>query len=45
MAITHFEADRHMSYARKLYQLPRKEKRQGFLALMQSKKEEEGNDL
>ena len=44
-AITHFEADRHMPYARKLYQLPRKEKRQGFLALMQSKKEEEGNDL
>lgn len=43
-AITGFEADRHMPYARKLYQLPRKEKRQGFLQLMQGK-EEENNDL
>ncbi|NMD49108.1 hypothetical protein HHO37_05350, partial [Streptococcus ursoris] len=40
-AITHFEADRHMPYARKLHQLPRKEKRQGFLHLMQAKQEEE----
>lgn len=44
-AITHFEADRHMPYARKLHQLPRKEKRQGFLHLMQAKQEEENNDL
>ncbi|MGT2949280.1 ATP-dependent nuclease subunit B [Streptococcus devriesei] len=43
-AITGFEADRHMPYARKLYQLPRKEKRQSFLQLMQGK-EEENNDL
>ncbi|MGT2959532.1 ATP-dependent nuclease subunit B [Streptococcus caballi] len=50
-AITHFEADRHMPYARKLYHLPRKEKRQGFLTLMQSKiekkdsEEDDDNDL
>ena len=44
-AITHFEADRHMPYARKLHQLPRKEKRQGFLHLMQAKQEEENNDF
>lgn len=47
-AITRFEADRHMPYARQLYHLPRKEKRQGFLNLMQGKKvetEEEDNDL
>ena len=36
-SITHFEADRHMPYARQLYKLPRKEKRQGFLTLMQAK--------
>ncbi|EHJ52382.1 ATP-dependent nuclease subunit B [Streptococcus macacae] len=44
-AITHFEADRHMSHARRLCQLPRGEKRQGFLELMQKKKEEEDNGL
>lgn len=34
-AITRFEADRHMPYARKWFKLPRKDRRQGFLNLMQ----------
>ena len=42
-AITRFEADRHMTYARKWYKLPRKDRRQGFLSLMQE--EEETDDL
>ena len=42
-AITRFEADRHMPYARKWYKLPRKDRRQGFLSLMQE--EEETDDL
>ena len=42
-AITRFEADRHMSYARKWFKLPRKDRRQGFLSLMQE--EEEKDDL
>ena len=44
-AITQFEADRHMPYARQLYKLPRKDKRQGFLELMKTKIEEEDNDI
>lgn len=44
-AITHFEADRHMPFARQLHKLPRKEKRQGFLALMQNRKVEKTDDL
>lgn len=40
-AITGFEADRHMGQARRLYRLPAKEKRRGFLTLMQ---EEEDQD-
>ncbi|EQC69929.1 ATP-dependent nuclease, subunit B [Streptococcus sp. HSISB1] len=39
-AITRFEANRHMPYARKWYKLPRKERRQGFLSLMLKEKEE-----
>lgn len=42
-AITRFEADRHMPYARKWFKLPRKDRRQGFLNLMQE--EEEKDDL
>ena len=42
-AITRFEADRHMPYARKWFKLPRKDRRQGFLSLMQE--EEEKDDL
>lgn len=42
-SITWFEADRHMARARALYKLPAKEKRQGFLTLMQQ--EEENDDL
>ncbi|HGD4369483.1 TPA: ATP-dependent nuclease subunit B [Streptococcus agalactiae] len=42
-SITGFEADRHMARARALYKLPAKEKRQGFLTLMQQ--EEENDDL
>ncbi|MGT2907526.1 ATP-dependent nuclease subunit B [Streptococcus dentiloxodontae] len=33
-AITHFEADRHMGQARKLVRLPKKGKKDAFLALM-----------
>lgn len=43
-AITRFEADRHMGYARQWHCLPKKERRQAFLELMQEK-EEENNDL
>ena len=43
-AITRFEANRHMPYARKWYKLPRKERRQGFLSLM-LKEEEEKDEL
>lgn len=38
-AITRFEADRHMPYARKWFKLPRKDRRQGFLSLMQEEEE------
>ncbi|MBM7643414.1 ATP-dependent nuclease subunit B [Streptococcus loxodontisalivarius] len=46
-AITHFEADRHMGYARRLLTLPKKGKREAFLALMaepQKVEEEEEDD-
>lgn len=36
-AITGFEADRHMSYARQLIDIPTKKKREAFLELMQGK--------
>lgn len=42
-AITRFEADCHMPYARKWYKLSGKDRRQGFLSLMQE--EEETDDL
>lgn len=44
-AITGFEADRHMPHSRRLYHLPRKEKRQGFLTLMAQSEEDDSDEV
>ena len=43
--ITGFEADRHMPHSRRLYHLPRKEKRQGFLTLMAQSEEDDSDEV